>query len=68
MKIAGRSLILAGVAVWAVYGLRLASGHSPDVSIYLPLHLAGVIPGACLSRWSWIRRQFVRVRSAVHRR
>jgi len=53
---AGRILILAGVAVWAVYGVCLLAGSETTVGWFLPLHLAGVIPGVILSRWGTIRR------------
>ncbi len=58
----GMWLIVAGVLVWPVYvGLRLA-GMAVDVETVLPFHLAGVIPGAILKRWSTWRRLWRRVR------
>jgi len=50
----GRGLILAGVAVWLIYGIVWLAGGDPQVGNYLPFHLSGVIPGALLSRWSAI--------------
>jgi hypothetical protein len=53
----GRLLLLAGVAVWIPYGIALLAGREPDVRWYLPLHLCGVLPGAVITRWVWIRRR-----------
>ena len=47
----GRLLILLGVAVWGVYGVMALAGAHPEVRHFLPLHLAGVIPGSILARW-----------------
>ncbi len=54
-RILGRALILAGVAVWLPYTFLLLTGGEPEVGRYLPFHLAGVIPGAVLARWDWLR-------------
>jgi hypothetical protein len=51
LRKAGRLLIAAGVLVWAVYAVVWLAGGDPDVRQFLPFHLAGVIPGAILSRW-----------------
>ena len=48
---AGRWLIFAGVAVWLVFGVAWLAGLDPDGRLFLPFHLAGVIPGAVMSRW-----------------
>lgn len=48
---AGRLLILAGVMVWAIYAAVWLAGGEPDGALFLPFHLAGVIPGAIMSRW-----------------
>ncbi len=55
-KIAGRVLILVGVAVWIPYAVLLLTGRDPEVGRFLPFHLAGVVPGAILARWDWIRK------------
>ena len=55
--IAGRILILLGVAMWIPYAVLLLSGGEPEVGRFLPFHLAGVIPGALLARWDWIRKR-----------
>ena len=47
----GRLLILAGASVWLVFGVIWLWGGDPDVGSFVPVHLAGVIPGAILSRW-----------------
>lgn len=52
----GRTLIIAGVCVWIPYfALKLAGLH-PEMMLFLPFHLAGVIPGALISRWPQILR------------
>ena len=51
MRKAGRLLILAGVLVWAIYGVVWLAGGDPEVRYFLPFHLSGVIPGAIMSRW-----------------
>lgn len=56
LQMSSRILILAGVAVWAVYGLCMLGGAEPAVGWFLPFHLAGVIPGVVLSRWGTMRR------------
>ena len=56
IQTAGLILILAGVAVWAVYGIRMLAGSGPVARWFLPFHLAGVIPGGILSRWGTIGR------------
>ncbi len=56
-KLLGRILILAGGAVWGVYAVVWFAGGEPEGRHYLPLHLSGVIPGAILARWDWIRRK-----------
>ena len=56
-RIVGRVLILAGVAVWGIYAMVWTTGGEPDGRHYLPVHLSGVIPGAILARWDWIRRK-----------
>ncbi|MBU1494978.1 MAG: hypothetical protein KKE89_05915 [Actinobacteria bacterium] len=56
----GRWMILAGVAVWLVYGIVWLIGGSPQAAHYLPVHLSGVLPGVVLSRWQtitgWVTR------------
>ncbi len=51
MRQAGRLLIAVGVMVWAVYAVVWLAGGEPDVGRFVPFHLAGVIPGAIMSRW-----------------
>jgi len=51
----GRVLILFGVAVWVPYAALLIMGQEPDIRIFLPVHLAGVLPGAVLTRYAWLR-------------
>lgn len=48
---AGMVLVVLGVGVWAVYAAVWLAGGSPQAVRFLPFHLAGVIPGAILSRW-----------------
>jgi hypothetical protein len=48
---AGRLLIVAGVLVWGVFAIAWLAGADPDAGSFLPFHLAGVIPGAFLTRW-----------------
>jgi hypothetical protein len=50
-RMVGRLLILAGAFVWLIFGIVWLAGGDPEVSRFLPFHLAGVIPGAALSRW-----------------
>lgn len=50
-RTAGRVLIAAGIGVWLVFVAVWALGGHPDAGRFLPFHLAGVIPGAILSRW-----------------
>jgi hypothetical protein len=64
-RIAGRTLILAGVAVWGVYAVVWIAGGEPDGRHYLPVHLSGVIPGALLARWDWLRRKLGRGQSST---
>jgi hypothetical protein len=56
----GRTLILAGVAVWIVFAVVWLAGGHPEGGRYVPFHLAGVIPGTLLARWDrikgWARR------------
>ncbi|MBI4311486.1 MAG: hypothetical protein HY681_06860 [Chloroflexi bacterium] len=52
----GRVLILAGVSVWIPFFALELAGKDPNVAYFLPFHLSGVIPGAILSRWGWIKR------------
>lgn len=52
----GRLLILAGVAVWVPYFVLKVGGRDPQLAHFLPFHLAGVVPGAVLSRWHLIRQ------------
>ena len=47
----GGVLIALGVSVWVVYGLVWLAGGDPEVGVYLPFHLGGVVPGAILTRW-----------------
>jgi hypothetical protein len=54
----GRILIAAGAAVWVVFGIVWLAGGNPQVSHWVPFHLAGVIPGAVLARWGWLRARF----------
>jgi hypothetical protein len=56
----GKGLILAGVAVWAVWLAVRLGGGDPEVGHYLPFHLAGVIPGALIARWDWLVRRLRR--------
>lgn len=58
MQRIGRILITVGVAVWAVYGIVWAAFGKPSVAQFLPFHLAGVVPGAVLTRWEGIRARF----------
>jgi hypothetical protein len=59
----GRVLILLGVAVWVPYAVMLFTGHEPDVKLFLPIHLAGVIPGAVLTRYVWLRSKYAALRN-----
>ncbi len=52
----GRILILAGATVWLVWLIVWFTGGEPDVGRFVPFHLMGVIPGAILARWDWLRR------------
>ena len=52
----GTWLIIAGVSVWVPFFLLYFAGEAPEVEAFLPFHLAGVIPGFILRRWSWLRR------------
>lgn len=51
MRKAGRLLVVAGVTVWVIFAVVWLAGGEPDAGRFLPFHLAGVIPGAILSRW-----------------
>ena len=52
----GRWLIVGGVLVWVMWlAVKLAGGR-PQLEYFLPIHLAGVVPGAILSRWSVLSR------------
>lgn len=58
----GRMLVLAGVAVWPVYGiLRWGVGMDIAVQEALPFHLLGVVPGSILARWRMVRRAVLRL-------
>jgi hypothetical protein len=59
----GRVLILLGVAVWVPYAVMLITGHEPNIKVFLPIHLAGVIPGAILTRYVWLRTKLAAVRN-----
>jgi hypothetical protein len=52
----GRWLILMGVLVWGVWLVVKLSDGEPRLEYFLPIHLAGVVPGAILSRWSTLSR------------
>ncbi|NQV05030.1 hypothetical protein HQ535_00645 [bacterium] len=56
----GRIVLLAGVSVWLVFAIAWMAGAEPVTRAFLPFHLAGVIPGAILTRWDSIRRFFSR--------
>jgi hypothetical protein len=47
----GRLLIFAGAGVWVVFAVLWLARTDPDAARFVPFHLAGVIPGAILSRW-----------------
>ena len=47
----GRVLVLAGGAVWVPYFALKFTGRDPDLALFLPFRLMGVIPGAVLSWW-----------------
>lgn len=49
-RTAGRLLIGAGVSVWLVFAVAWAAGTDVDAGMFVPFHLAGVIPGSVLSR------------------
>ncbi len=51
MRQTGRLLIAVGVMVWVVYAIVWLAGGDPDVARFVPFHLAGVVPGAIMSRW-----------------
>jgi len=58
LRLAGRTLIVLGALVWAVYFTRkLAFGHPVDVRAYLPFHLTGVLGGSALLLLAWRRGQ-----------
>ena len=49
LVIAGHSMILLGILVWAPYlYIKLVMGKSVEVMNYLPYHLAGVLSGVLL--------------------
>lgn len=50
-------MILFGVAAWVPYAALLFTGNEPDIRFFLPVHLAGVIPGAFLTRYVWLRQK-----------
>ena len=56
----GRRLVVLGILVWVVWLAVKLAGGQPRLEYFLPIHLAGVVPGAILSRWSvfsrWSRR------------
>lgn len=52
----GRWLILAGVLVWGVWLVVKLSDGEPQLGYFLPIHLAVVVPGSVLSRWSTLSR------------
>jgi hypothetical protein len=51
----GRTLIIAGVCVWIPYFALKMTGAHPDIMLFLPVHLSGVIPGAIMARWPQIK-------------
>jgi len=57
--------MLAGVVVWGVYAVIWFAGGEPEGRHYLLLHLSGVIPGALLARWDWIRSKLRKDRSST---
>ena len=52
----GRWLILVGVLVWGVWLVAKLSDGEPQLEYFLPIHLAVVVPGSILSRWSTLSR------------
>ena len=52
----GRRLVVLGVLVWVVWLAVKLAGGQPRLEYFLPIHLAGVVPGAILSRWSVLMR------------
>ena len=53
----GRGLIVVGVLVWVIWLVVKLTGGRPQLEYFLPIHLAGVVPGAILSRWSVLSRR-----------
>ena len=53
----GRGLIVVGVLVWVIWLAVKLTGGRPQLEYFLPIHLAGVVPGAILSRWSVLSRR-----------
>ena len=55
LHMAGHSLILLGILVWAPYlYLKLVLGGSVEVMSYLPFHLTGVLGGVLLHILSYV--------------
>jgi hypothetical protein len=52
----GRWLIVLGILVWGVWLVVKIAGGGPQLEYFLPIHLAGVVPGSVLSRWSTLNR------------
>jgi len=49
LRLAGHSMILAGIMVWVVYFYLKLVAHWPvDVARFLPFHLVGVLGGSIL--------------------
>lgn len=64
LNIVGTILILAGICVWGVYAVfRYGVGWDVTVRHFLPLHLAGVLPGMILRRHRFFRGMIRRILS-----
>lgn len=62
LNILGAVLVIAGVAVWAVYAVvHWGVGWEVEARQFLPYHLAGVIPGMLLRRRKFFHRQLKRL-------
>ena len=58
----GLLLIFVGVAAWIPYGLfKYGLGREIVLYPFLAWHLAGVIPGFLLRRWTLLRRIALRL-------
>ncbi|HLO17205.1 MAG TPA: hypothetical protein VK206_20395 [Anaerolineales bacterium] len=65
VRIAGHSLIILGILVWAPYlYLKLVMGQAVEVMNYLPYHLTGVLGGVSLHVFSYLLERDKRSKTA----